>query len=291
MTDRDLKPIVDRYLRGDVSAPIALMELLLATADAEAVAREVRSLPSDAGPAGALRRLAAEHAAGCSTIAAMLRTGLDSPTPAPSVDEGIARARRLFDDSVTKSEEASVALYSLGSPALLAAATDEAVAVLGAWGVLGGHRDALEIGCGIGRFLVPLASRLRSVVGVDVSPNMVDAARRRLTSVDNASVRLTAGRDLAAFGDGAFDLVYSVDAFPYLVLAGTALVAAQLREAARVLRPGGDVVIFSYAYGRSRGDDAREVRALGEAAGLCVVRSDETPFRLWNAAAFHLRRR
>ena len=55
--------------------------------------------------------------------------------------------------------------------------------------------------------------------------------------------------------------------------------------AVRVLRPGGDLVIFNYAYGREREADARE---LGEAAGLSVVRSDESPFRLCNGIAFHL---
>jgi SAM-dependent methyltransferase len=290
VTEQDLQGVVDRYLSGEISGPVTVMELLLKTADADAVALAVARLRGPPGPLRELQRLVAEHAAGCSTITEMLRAGLDSPETAPSVEQGIARARRLFDDSVTRSEESSVALYSLGSPALLAAATDEAVGVLEGWGVLSAGRDALEIGCGIGRFLPPLAGRLRSLIGIDVSAGMIAAARRRAGQLANVRLLQTSGRDLADFDDGAFDLVYSIDAFPYLVLAGRELVATHLREAARVLRPGGDLVVFNYAYGRARDADARELDALGRAAGLRTLRGDEAPFRLWNAVAFHLRR-
>jgi SAM-dependent methyltransferase len=159
----------------------------------------------------------------------MLQAQLDSPEPARSVEDGVARARALFDDSVSRHEEASVALYSLGNPSLLAAATDEAVAVLENWGVLQAGRDAFELGCGIGRFLPPLAARLRSVVGTDVSRHMVDVAARRLESSPNVSVRWTAGKDLSEFADASFDLVLSVDAFPYIVLSGFALVESCAR--------------------------------------------------------------
>ena len=220
----------------------------------------------------------------------MIGQRLDSPEPAANADEGIERARTLFDASVAQSEESSVALYSLGSPELLAAATDEVIGVLDAWGVLGLDRDALEIGCGIGRLMVPLGSRLRRVVGTDVSPGMIAAARRRLSGVANASVHETRGQDLAEFASQSLDLVYSVDAFPYLVLAGAALVERHFREIRRVLRPGGDFVLFNYAYGRAREDADGEVLALARGAGLEVVRADESPFRLWNGIGWQLRR-
>jgi cyclopropane fatty-acyl-phospholipid synthase-like methyltransferase len=191
---------------------------------------------------------------------------------------------------VAESEESSVALYSLGSPELLAAATDEVIGVLEDWGVLGQDRDALEVGCGIGRLMVPLCSRVRSVVGTDVSPGMIAAAERRLEGFANASVHVTSGRDLSEFEAASMDLVYSVDAFPYLVLAGHALVERHFREVRRVLRPAGDFVLCNYAYGRSREDADREVIALAHGAGLEVVRADESPFRLWNGIGWLMRR-
>ena len=286
----DIQRIVDRYLRSEASAPIVLMELVQLTEDPAAIAR---ALPTLAGEPARLRELArqfAENEAGCRTIVRMIRQGLDSPEVAKDAEEGIERSRRLFDASVAQSEESSVALYSLGNPELLAAATDEVIGVLEDWGVLGLGRDALEIGCGIGRLMVPLSSRVRSVVGTDVSSGMIAAATRRLAGLSNASVHLTQGQDLSEFGSGSMDLVYSVDAFPYLVLSGQALVERHFLEIRRVLRPGGDFVLFNYAYARTREDANREVIAFAQRAELEVVRADEAPFRIWNGIGWLLRR-
>ena len=286
----DIQRIVDRYLRSEASAPIVLMELVQLTEDPAAIAR---ALPTLAGEPARLRELArqfAENEAGCRTIVRMIRQGLDSPEVAKDAEEGIERSRRLFDASVAQSEESSVALYSLGNPELLAAATDEVVGVLEDWGVLGLGRNALEIGCGIGRLMVPLSSRVRSVAGTDVSSGMIAAATRRLAALSNASVHLTQGQDLSQFGSGSIDLVYSVDAFPYLVLSGQALVERHFLEIRRVLRPGGDFVLFNYAYGRTREDADREVLAFAHRADLEVVRADEAPFRIWNGIGWLLRR-
>ncbi len=286
----DIQRIVDRFLRSEASASMVLMELVQLTEDTAELAR---ALPTLAGEPARLRELSkhlAENEAGCSTIVSMIRQRLDSPEVAGDAEDGIDRCRKLFDASVAQSEESSVALYSLGSPELLAAATDEVIGVLEDWGVLGLHRDALEIGCGIGRLMVPLCARLRSVVGTDVSAGMIAAATRRLEGFSNASVRLASGQDLSEFGSASMDLVYSVDTFPYLVLSGHALVERHFREVRRVLRPGGDFVLFNYAYGRSGADASGEVLALAHAAGLQVLRADESPFRIWNGIGWLMRR-
>ena len=285
-----IQRIVDRYLRAEASLSMVLMELVQHTEDTAVIAR---ALPTLAGDLTRLRELAqhfAENEDGCRTIVRMIRQRLDSPEVAGNAEEGIKRARKLFDASVAESEESSVALYSLGNPELLAAATDEVVGVLDDWGVLGLPRDALEIGCGIGRLMVPLCSRLRSVVGTDVSPGMIAAATRRLEGFSNASVHVTTGQDLSEFGSGSMNLVYSVDTFPYLVLSGHALVERHFSEIRRVLRPEGDFVLFNYAYERSREDANREVLALAHGAQLQVIRADESPFRIWNGVGWLLRR-
>jgi SAM-dependent methyltransferase len=290
MPAADIQRIAQRYMRSEASLSMVVMELVQCTEDTEALARALPTLAGDPARLGELGRHLAEHEAGCRTIVRMIRQGLDSPEVAASAQEGIDRSRKLFDASVAESEESSVALYSLGSPELLAAATDEVIGVLEDWGVLGPHRDALEIGCGIGRLMVPLCPRLRSVVGTDVSAGMIAAAERRLAGLANASVHVTPGRDLSEIGAAAIDLVYSVDAFPYLVLGGRALVERHFAEIRRVLRPAGDFVLFNYAYGRSREDANGEVLALAQGAGLQVVRADESPFRLWNGTGWQMRR-
>jgi SAM-dependent methyltransferase len=286
----DIQRIVDRYLRAEASAAIVVMELVQFTEDTEALARALPALAGDPVKLRELRRHFADNEAGCRTIVRMIRQRLDSPEVAKNAEDGIERARRLFDASVAESEESSVALYSLGSPELLAAATDEVIGVMDEWGVLGPNRDALEIGCGIGRLMAPLCSRLHSLVGTDVSSGMISAARRRLEGFSNASVHLTMGQDLSEFDSGSMDLVYSVDAFPYIVLSGQALVERHFREVRRVLRPGGDFVLFNYAYGRTRADAEREVLALAHGAELQVVRADEAPFRIWNGIGWLLTR-
>jgi SAM-dependent methyltransferase len=119
---------------------------------------------------------------------------------------------------------------------------------------------------------------------------MIEAARKRCAGLPNVRLLVTSGRDLAAFADRAFDAVVAVDSFPYLYASGIAPVAIHIREAARVLRPGGDLVILNLSY---RGDieaDRRDVRHLAAEAGLTVLRNGESAFRLWDGLAFHLRR-
>ncbi|MBA3623730.1 MAG: class I SAM-dependent methyltransferase [Methylibium sp.] len=286
----EIQRIVDRYLRSEASASMVLMELVQLTEDTTALAR---ALPTLTGEPARLRELAqhlAENETGCRTIVRMIRQRLDSSEVARAEEDGIERCRQLFDASVAECEESSVALYSLGSPELLAAATDEVIGVLEDWGVLGLRRDALEVGCGIGRLMVPLCARVRSVVGTDVSSGMISAATRRLEGFSNTSVQMTTGQDLSEFCSGSMDLVYSVDAFPYMVLSGHALVERHFREIRRVLRPVGDFVLFNYAYGRSREDANGEVLALAHGAKLQVIRADESPFRIWNGLGWLMRR-
>lgn len=282
--------IVDRYLRCEVSASMVLMELVQHTEDTTALARALPTLAGDAAKLRELARHLADNEAGCRTIVRMIRQRLDSPEVAGDAEEGIERCRQLFDASVAESEESSVALYSLGNPELLADATDEVIGVMEDWGVLGLRRDTLEIGCGIGRLMAPLSSRVRSVVGTDVSSGMISAARRRLEGYSNTSVRLTTGQNLSEFVSESMDLVYSVDTFPYLVLSGQALVERHFQEVRRVLRRGGDFVLFNYAYGRSRANANSEVLALAHHAQLQVIRADESPFRIWNGVGWLMRR-
>ena len=286
----DIQRIVNRYLRAEASAPMVVMELVQLTEDPSLVARTLPTLQGDPARLDELAQHLLDNEAGCNAIVRMIRQRLDSPEFAGDAEDGIERCRKLFDASVAESEESSVALYSLGSPELLAAATGEVIVVLDDWGVLGSTRDALEIGCGIGRLMVPVSSRVRSVAGTDVSSGMIAVALRRLKGVARARVQLTAGQDLAEFDSGSMDLVYSVDAFPYMVLSGYRLVERHFQEVYRVLRPSGDFVLFNYSYGQSREDANRKVLALAHGAGLLVLRADEAPFQIWNGIGWLMRR-
>ncbi len=96
---------------------------------------------------------------------------------------------------------------------------------------------ALEIGCGPGRLMLPLSRRFGRISGVDVSAEMVELARRNLDGASNASVQVSSGSDLADFGDASIDFVYSYAVFQHIP--SRDVVLSYLREAVRVLKPGG----------------------------------------------------
>ncbi|HEY0778641.1 MAG TPA: GNAT family N-acetyltransferase, partial [Gemmatirosa sp.] len=159
-----------------------------------------------------------------------------------------------------------------------------------------GGGTLLEIGCGIGRFEQALAPRVSLAVGVDVSPGMLAAAHRRATALpaaarDAAAFVRTGGRDLAMFRDAAFDLVLAVDAFPYVFAGGPTLANATVAEMARVVRPGGDVVIVNFSYRSDLAADRRDAAALAQRHGFELVVAGAQPFAHWDGAVFHLRRR
>lgn len=219
-------------------------------------------------------------------------------TIAAEVDHAAARCGRealshwaaAFDRAAAISPEASVALYSLGDKGLLDAATEEIAVVMRQWGALAPAHCALDLGCGIGRCLERLACELAFIVGVELSPVMAQKAHGRCADLANATVVRTGGENLRMFRDGSFDLVLAVDTFPYLVQAGPKLVATHLDEIARVLRPGGDFLLFNFSYRNDDMRDRRELAELASNAGFACLRNGERPFRLWDALAFHLRR-
>ena len=98
-------------------------------------------------------------------------------------------------------------------------------------------RRALDIGCGLGRLMRPLSAQVGEIHGVDVSDEMVQGARERLSGIPNAHVHHGAGADLGAFTDESFDLVYSYAVFQHIP--SREAIFGYLREACRVLAPGG----------------------------------------------------
>lgn len=99
----------------------------------------------------------------------------------------------------------------------------------------------LEIGFGRGEFLRHCAARCHRATGIDYSADAVAIGRQTLAAVANAEVRQADCRALP-FADDAFDRVYSGDVIEHLSYADGALM---LREAWRVLRPGGFLLIHT----------------------------------------------
>lgn len=288
----EVRAVLEECLAGEASPPISLARLLLAMDRVEDVEELLDSLAEeeDAGPIAEMARLLREHRAGCEDAAVILHDHPDVGRTRRSAAEAIADCRSFFDHAVTLNEEASVAAYSLGDPALLDAYTAEIVELLEAWRVLGPERDVLEIGCGIGRIQAALAPRVRESHGIDISDRMIAVARRRCSGLANVRLSRCSGRDLAGFADGSFDLVLAADSFPYIYQGGRDLVATHFDEITRVLRPGGDFVLLNYSYRASREADGRDVQRLCRSFGLELLVAGTQPFRLWDGEAYHIRR-
>jgi SAM-dependent methyltransferase len=280
---------------GELSPAVALVRLLIAYRDLDGL-RIALARPERADAAADLqvaiqriRTLLDRNPAGSALVLHMLEQEHALAEPDGQGDE-VGRCRCLFDRLVELNAEASVALYSLGEPGWLASATREVVALLEELGVLGRKRDALDVGCGIGRFERALADRVATITGTDISPQMLKAARQRCAGLANVRFIETSGRDLAPLAAGSFDAVLAIDVMPYLYRAGLPLVAIQFKEVARVLRAGGDFVILNLSY---RGDlelDQRDASDLADSAGLHVLRNGTMDLRLWDGVTFHLRK-
>lgn len=96
---------------------------------------------------------------------------------------------------------------------------------------------ALEIGCGPGRLMRPLADDFAQVRGVDVSAQMVELANENLSACDNAVASVASGSDLSEFDDDSIDFLYSYAVFQHIP--SKDVVLSYLADACRVLRPGG----------------------------------------------------
>ena len=95
----------------------------------------------------------------------------------------------------------------------------------------------VEIGCGIGRLLKPIAQRCRAAIGVDISETMVQYSNNFLADTPNARVHVNDGSSLGMIADSTVDFVYSHLAFQHITR--YEIVESYLAEIARVLKPGG----------------------------------------------------
>lgn len=102
----------------------------------------------------------------------------------------------------------------------------------------------VELGCGTGRVLLPLAQMGAQVTGVDASPALLEVARRKIALAGvEKNIDLRIG-DLRATGlpDGHFALaVCTSNTLMHLTSAADQLAA--LREAARLLKQGGVLML------------------------------------------------
>ncbi|MEE8128776.1 MAG: ubiquinone/menaquinone biosynthesis methyltransferase [Vicinamibacterales bacterium] len=175
-----------------------------------------------------------------------LRRAFDSP------DTKRRYVRRLFSTIADRYDLITV-LLSYGRDRLWKRElVDRAVWLLSAHGSQVFHKHgpptafsqpvaALDLACGTGDIAFALSVRGASVIGLDITPRMVEIAREKGTRADASGTFLVGDMMTLPFPDSRFDLVttgYGLRNVPAL--------DGALREIHRVLRPGGCVLSLDF---------------------------------------------
>jgi SAM-dependent methyltransferase len=285
-------------LAGEAPPNLALMQLLAEASDEDEASRTLAALRDALQRAGDLEaaenlsvmlRLWADTPDAFALVKSVL-SGLQHDRPFDSPDEALGYIQAAFDRAVAISPEASVALYSIGRADVLESATTGIVDAIRRFGLLAPDTRVLDIGCGIGRLEQALAPHVADILGVDLSPAMVAEARRRCADLANVRFAVASGRGFPDLADESFDLVIAVDTFPYIVQAGPGLVRTHVAEAARLLRPGGALLILNFSYRGDPAADAAEMASLAAEAGLALERSGTRDCAAWDGITFLLRK-
>jgi SAM-dependent methyltransferase len=153
----------------------------------------------------------------------------------------------------------------------------------------------LDAACGPGLVARGLAPRVGEVHGVDMTPAMVDVARREAAAEGIRNAVFAVGDATALdFAPGTFDGAVTRFSLHHIPVPGRVVA-----ELARVVRPGGAVVLADHVTSADAAEAAwheeierlrdpshwacltpARLRDLGEGAGLVLEREDETPISI-----------
>lgn len=103
----------------------------------------------------------------------------------------------------------------------------------------GTGRIVVDLGCGSGAYLLPASAMARTAYGVDFSQKLLATCAERLrgAGVQNAHLVL-ADLQSIPLADSSVDFVFSIATLYYVPM-----VQQAVREAARILRPGGSMLL------------------------------------------------
>ena len=148
--------------------------------------------------------------------------------------------------------------------------------------------DAIEFGCGYGTFTIAAARRtLGTFYALDIDPHMVSSTAARVLQAELKNV-VVEERDFVTRGCGRNPL--SIGAALLFNILHIEDPVGLLKEARRVLSPGGRVAIIHWNYDvrTPRGPPLNirprpeQCRAWGEKAGLHWVRDERLPGSPWH---------
>jgi SAM-dependent methyltransferase len=194
---------------------------------------------------------------------------MDSPLPGLDVEQLTAEIQKTYTSVSCEPDRAYIFptgrawLVDLGYPAdLLARVPETACASFAgvanpfSLGLLEPGEDVLDLGSGAGTdslIAAQMVGDAGSVMGIDMTPAMLDRARRAAVELGAANARFVEGRvEELPFADASFDVVISngvIDLVPDK--------DAVFSELHRVLRPGGRLQIADVTIQRPVSEEGR----------------------------------
>jgi predicted TPR repeat methyltransferase len=198
----------------------------------------------------------------------LMRLGADRLSEMPP-----AYVRALFDQYAPRFERALIDDLGYRGPSLLFKAVLSARAAIRKPAFF---KRAIDIGCGTGLAAAAFAANVDEIIGIDLSPRMIEQARATGFYADLEVAEMVEG--LRGKPDASADLILAADAMVYL-----SGLLPLLQEAKRVLVPGG---LLAFTVETYDGDDvilgaglryahsAGYVRRSIEAAGLTLSRME-----------------
>jgi ubiquinone/menaquinone biosynthesis C-methylase UbiE len=159
---------------------------------------------------------------------------MTEPTPSQSPAANDPASITLFFDAMSGSRNA---LFR-SNPILEYEQQVRSDAVLERLGASRGD-TILDLGCGNARDIPPMLQAGATVVGVDLSPGMIEQAKKDLAAVGYHHVQLEVGdATRLRFADATFDKIVCSEVIEHIPAAGVAV-----REMHRVLKPRGSLIL------------------------------------------------
>ena len=106
----------------------------------------------------------------------------------------------------------------------------------------------LEIGCGMGRFIVPFSKHFQTVFGVDISNGILEECKKYCDQLEITNYRVfkNNGSNLDMFDDESLDYCFSGGVFQHITYIES--IINYIKEALRTLRTGGIFLFQFFAF-------------------------------------------